>query len=156
MFGPPLRMLLIDDCALEATLVEKAVQECDQIQLIHVARNGEEAVLFLQRMRQHDGAERPDLILLDLHMPGKDGFEVLQDIKNNANLASIPVILFTTSDCEADIARSYAGGASTFITKPATFEELQQVLNDLGRYWSNAKFPAPPGGNQTIDVLVPE
>ena len=151
-----LRMLLVDDSALEAVLVEKAVQECDQIELIHIARDGEEAIAFLRRLGEHDDAERPDLILLDLHMPRKDGFEVLKEIKENASLMSIPVIFFTSSDNEGDIARSYAGGANTFVTKPGTLDGLQHILNDLGRYWTNAKLPVAPGANPTIEVFVAE
>jgi CheY-like chemotaxis protein len=149
-------MLLVEDSAMEAVLVEKAVQECDQIELIHIARDGEEAIAFLHRMSQHDNADRPDLILLDLHMPRKDGFEVLKEIKQNANLRSILVIFFTTSDREEDIAKSYADGASTFIMKPASFDELRNILKDLGRYWSNAKLPVAPGAYKTIEVLVAE
>ena len=150
MAGRPLRLLLVDDNPLEALLVENAVQDCEGIEIVHIARDGEEAIDCLRRMGQNGNDLLPDLILLDLHMPRKSGFEVLKDIKKNARLMSLPVIFLTSSDSADDIVRSYADGASTFFTKPPTFEELECLLNDLARYWFKAGLPEATCASQEL------
>lgn len=140
----PIRVLLAEDSPVQAALVEKAVGESACLELVHTARDGEAAIRFLHRTAQRGNDERIELILLDLNMPKKDGFAVLKDIKSDKRLRTIPVIVFTTSEYEEDVANSYARGASTFIVKPSNYEALRQVLEDMGRYWSHAKLSAGP------------
>ena len=137
----PLRVLLVEDSTTQVVLTQRAANASSRVEIAEIARDGEEAMQFLRRKGDYEHAERPDLVLLDLNMPKKDGLQVLEEIKGDKGLQTIPVILFTTSDCAEDISRSYACGASTFITKPTRIDELREVLDDIGRYWSHAKLP---------------
>jgi chemotaxis family two-component system response regulator Rcp1 len=137
----PLRILLVEDSTTQVVLTQRAANASSRVEIAEIARDGEEAMQFLRRKGDYEHAERPDLVLLDLNMPKKDGLQVLEEIKGDKGLQTIPVILFTTSECAEDISRSYACGASTFITKPTRIDELREVLDDIGRYWSHAKLP---------------
>ena len=118
--------------------MEIAARDLELIELVHVAEDGDVALGYLRQEYEFKNAQRPDFILLDLNMPKKNGFEVLEEVKSDANLRAIPVIVFTTSAHECDVAKAYENGASGFVTKPSDFDELQSALEDLGRYWSNA------------------
>jgi chemotaxis family two-component system response regulator Rcp1 len=137
----PLRILLVEDSTTQVVLTQRAANASSRVEITDIARDGEEAIEFLRRKGNYENAERPDLILLDLNMPKKDGLQVLEEIKGDKGLQTIPVILFTTSECAEDVSKSYAYGASTFITKPTRIDELREVLDDIGRYWSHAKLP---------------
>jgi CheY-like chemotaxis protein len=137
----PLRILLVEDSTTQALLTQEAANASSRVEIIDVARDGQEAIEFLRRQGNYENAEKPDLILLDLNMPKKDGLQVLEEMKRDKELQTIPVILFTTSECAEDIFKSYAYGANTFITKPTRIDELREVLDDIGRYWSHAKLP---------------
>jgi chemotaxis family two-component system response regulator Rcp1 len=143
----PLRILLVEDSTTQVVLTQRAANASSRVEIAEIARDGEEAMQFLRRKGDYEHAERPDLVLLDLNMPKKDGLQVLEEIKGDKGLQTIPVILFTTSECAEDISRSYACGASTFITKPTRIDELREVLDDIGRYWSHAKLP----GTEQVD-----
>ena len=138
----PLRILLVEDSTTQALLTQRAANASSRVEIIDVAQDGQEAIEFLRRKGDYENAERPDLILLDLNMPKKNGLQVLEEIKGDRGLQTIPVILFTTSECAEDISKSYACGASTFITKPTRIDELREVLDDIGRYWLHAKLPS--------------
>ena len=138
----PVQVLLVEDSLMQATLVEMAVEELDLLELVHVAEDGEEALAYLRQEGDFLNAQRPDVILLDLNMPKMNGFEVLQEVKRDEFLRGIPVVMFTTSELEEDIAKAYEYGASTFLTKPADFDELLRTLGDFGRYWRSAKLVA--------------
>jgi CheY-like chemotaxis protein len=138
----PLRILLVEDSTTQVVLTQRAANASSRVEITDIARDGEEAIEFLRRKGNYENAERPDLVLLDLNMPKKDGLQVLEEIKGDKGLQTIPVILFTTSECAEDIFKSYAYGASTFITKPTRIDELREVLDDIGRYWSHAKLPS--------------
>jgi len=113
-----------------------------QLHLLHVAKNGVEATEFLKRELPCGNGELPDLILLDINMPKKDGFDVLAELKSDPVLRTIPVIVFTTSDCHEDVDRAYQKGANTFITKPVTLADLTHVLNRIADYWvETARLP---------------
>lgn len=133
------QVLLVEDCPAQAKLVEIAARDLELFDLVHIAEDGDVALAYLRKEGDFDNATRPDVILLDLNMPKKNGFEVLEEIMNAPNLRAIPVIIFTTSQHEDDVAKAYKNGASKFVTKPTDFYELQSTLADLGRYWSNAK-----------------
>jgi CheY-like chemotaxis protein len=135
----PARVLVVEDSHVQAALVQYAVDEIASLELLHIASDGEEALAYLRNEPGFESAERPDVILLDLNMPRKNGFEVLDEVKQDDRLKTIPVIMFTTSELETDVAHAYKRGANTFITKPVGFDALIQTLEDLARYWANAK-----------------
>jgi CheY-like chemotaxis protein len=134
----PITILLADDDADDRMLTKEALAESRLANDLRFVENGEELLDYLQRRPPYDDAAnspKPGLILLDLNMPRKDGREALREIKADANLRHIPVIVLTTSKAEEDIYRSYDLGVNSFITKPVTFDGLVQVMRILGRYW---------------------
>jgi len=133
------RVLVVEDSHVQALLVQRALEEIDRLELLHIAPDGEAALAYLRGEQGFESAQRPDVILLDLNMPRKNGLEVLEEVKQDAGLRTIPVIMFTTSDLETDISSAYERGASTFITKPVDFDGLIRTLEDFARYWAHAK-----------------
>jgi len=131
-------LLMAEDDEEDRLLTREALSESRLANDLHFVENGEELLDYLQRRGKYAApapAPRPGLILLDLNMPRKDGREALREIKADPTLRAIPVIVLTTSKAEEDIMRSYDLGASSFITKPVTFEGLVDVMRTLGRYW---------------------
>jgi CheY-like chemotaxis protein len=102
---------------------------------LEIVENGEELMDYLHRRGEYANARRPDLILLDLNMPRKDGREAIEEIKRDADLRQIPIVVLTTSSAEEDIVRSYDLGVSSYIEKPVTFDKLVEVVEALGKYW---------------------
>jgi chemotaxis family two-component system response regulator Rcp1 len=141
----PVKILLVEDGQVQTILVKNALADFPQFHLLHVAKNGVEATEFLTQQVQCADGQLPDLILLDLNMPEKDGFEVLAELKSDSVLHTIPVIVFTTSDCQDDVDRAYDKGANTFITKPVTLTDLTHLLNRVADYWmETARLPTNP------------
>jgi len=140
--GVPIQILLVEDSPGDVRLTQEAFREADPSILLHVAYDGADAMAFLKRKGSREGAPRPDLILLDLNLPKMDGREVLTRIKEDDDLKSIPTIILTTSDAEADIVKSYQLQANSYLSKPVelgAFEELVKSIND---YWLvKAKLP---------------
>ena len=131
-------ILLADDDEDDRMLAKDALQESRLANNLYTVEDGEELLDYLQRRgRYADPASspRPGLILLDLNMPRKDGREALKEIKADASLRQIPVVVMTTSKAEEDIYRTYDLGANSFITKPVMFESLVRVMKDLSTYW---------------------
>ncbi|HTH37103.1 MAG TPA: response regulator [Pyrinomonadaceae bacterium] len=135
--GRPTVILMADDDADDRLLAQDALAESKVSSELHFVENGEELMDYLYRRGKFSAASapRPGLILLDLNMPKKDGREALKEIKADANLRRIPIVVMTTSKAEEDIYRSYDLGASSFITKPVTFERLVELMRTLGQYW---------------------
>ena len=131
----PADILLIEDDSGDVLLLKEAFKACRDRHHFSVVENGEEAIAFLRRQGKYADAPTPDLVLLDLNMPRKDGREALQEIKADPKLRRIPVVVMTTSKAEEDIFRSYDSGASSYITKPVTFERLVDLMKTLGHYW---------------------
>ncbi|MGD0231528.1 MAG: response regulator [Syntrophorhabdales bacterium] len=131
-------ILMADDDQDDCLLVSTAFEESRLANDLRFVADGEELMDYLYRRGKYPDAltsPRPGLILLDLNMPRKDGREALKEIKNDAGLREIPVVVLTTSKEEEDILRSYNLGANSYITKPVTFEGLVDVIKSLGRYW---------------------
>jgi CheY-like chemotaxis protein len=131
-------ILLADDDEDDRMLAKDALQESRLANDLYTVADGEELLDYLHRRgRYADPAcsPRPGLILLDLNMPRKDGREALKEIKADASLRQIPVVVMTTSKAEEDIYRTYDLGANSFITKPVMFESLVRVMKDLSTYW---------------------
>lgn len=130
----PIQVLLVEDSPGDVRLTREAFREADRSIQLHVATDGVEAMAFLKREGIHEQAPRPDLILLDLNLPRMDGREVLARIKGDAGLKTIPTVILTTSESEADIVKSYELRANCYLSKPvqlAAFEALVKSINDF-------------------------
>jgi two-component system response regulator len=136
--GQPIVILMADDDADDRMLTKDALQESRVLNELRFVEDGEQLMNYLMRRGEYsdpNDSPRPGLILLDLNMPRKDGREALKEIKNDPNLRRIPIVVMTTSQAEEDIYRSYDFGASSFITKPVTFDRLVELMRTLGQYW---------------------
>jgi CheY-like chemotaxis protein len=134
----PITILLADDDADDRMLARDALRESRLANDLRHVENGEELMDYLHRRGDYADPEKsptPGLILLDLNMPRKDGREALREIKSDAKLRHIPVVVLTTSKAEEDIYRTYDLGVNSFITKPVTFDGLVKVMRALGSYW---------------------
>jgi CheY-like chemotaxis protein len=131
----PIEILLVEDNAADVRLTEEALKEGKVRNNLHVARDGMEALEFLRRQGKFKDATRPDLVLLDLNLPRRDGREVLADIKNDPELKMIPVVVLTTSSAEADILKSYKLHANCYITKPVDLEQFVNVVRSIDDFW---------------------
>lgn len=129
-------ILLVEDDQGDQKLIKRSLASEKIINEIHVANNGEEALEYLQRCKNSDNeAPIPDLILLDLNMPGMGGKEFLREIKSDNEFCSIPVVVLTTSDSDKDILESYELQAAGYIKKPVSLQEFQDVIQNLSEYW---------------------
>lgn len=140
----PMEILLVEDNEDDILLEREALTDAKLVNLMYVLRDGEEAMAYLRRQGKYQNAQMPGLILLDINMPKKNGFEVLNEMKADPALMHIPVVMLTTSDSEADIVKSYAKGACSFITKPMDFDKFRDVVRQFALYWALvARIPAP-------------
>jgi two-component system, chemotaxis family, response regulator Rcp1 len=135
MGAGPLEVLLVEDSPGDVRLTREAFRDAKVHIKLHVASDGTKAMAFLKREGEHADAPRPDLILLDLNLPKKDGREVLEEIKGSLVLKSIPVVILTTSSSEADILRSYMLHANCYITKPVGLEGFLKVVRSIDNFW---------------------
>ena len=133
--GSPIEILLVEDNPGDVRLTEEAFKEGKIRNNLYVVEDGEEALNFLKRVGKYSKAPRPDLILLDLNMPKKDGREVLKEIKEDKGLRRIPVVILTTSKAEEDILKTYDHHANCYITKPVNMEQFIQVVQYLEDFW---------------------
>ena len=133
----PIHILMADDDADDRFLTKKALLKSRLANEVSFVEDGEELMDYLRYKGRYnkDNAPRPDLILLDLNMPRKDGREALQEIKADPELRSIPVVVMTTSQQEQDILHTYDIGVNSFITKPVSFDELVKIMDVIGMYW---------------------
>ena len=140
--GVPIHILLVDDNEGDILLTLEALSEAKIINRISVARDGAEALQFLNNEQQYRDSGRPDLILLDINLPRMDGTEVLAIIKNDPALRRIPVIMLTTSSAEKDILASYDNHANCYITKPVDLDCFMDVIRTVEDFWiSIVKLP---------------
>lgn len=133
--GRPIQILLAEDSVGDIRLTREALKDAKMLNTLHVARDGVEAMDFLHRRNGYADAARPDLILLDLNMPRMNGREVLKAIKEDPELARIPVVVLTTSDAEKDILVSYSLHANCYITKPVDMEQFVAVIRSIENFW---------------------
>jgi CheY-like chemotaxis protein len=131
----PVEILLVEDNPGDVRLTIEALKEGKIHNLIHAVADGEEAMAFLRRKAPHAGAPRPDLILLDINLPKKNGQEVLADIKSDPDLKRIPVVVLTTSKSEEDILKSYNLHANCFVTKPVDLNKFIEVCKSIEHFW---------------------
>jgi chemotaxis family two-component system response regulator Rcp1 len=146
LHGPqPIHVLLVEDSPGDIRLTQEALKDAKMHIHLDVARDGQEAMAFLMREGEYANAPRPDLILLDLNLPKKDGREVLKEIKEDPTLKIIPVVILTTSASEADILRSYSLHANCYITKPVSLDGFLTVVKSIDSFWmSVVKLPSRP------------
>jgi CheY-like chemotaxis protein len=130
-----IEILLVEDSPGDARLTREALKDGRILHNLHVAADGMEALAFLRCQGVHAGAPRPDLILLDLNIPKLDGAQVLAEIKTDADLARIPVVVLTTSKAEEDIARSYDLHANCYINKPVDLDQFMLVIRAIEDFW---------------------
>lgn len=159
MIGNParhgaLRVLLVDDNPGDVRLTMEAWKDAKVLVELHVAVDGVEAIEFLLRQGEFADSPRPDLILLDLNLPRKDGRQVLKEIKDDPSLKTIPVVILTTSASQVDIERSYLLHANCYISKPVDLEGFLKVVDSIEDFWltvvrlPQAPSPAPCTGVQ--------
>lgn len=131
----PIDILLVEDNPGDARLTREALAQSTVRNVLHHARDGEEALAFLRHQGTFADSPAPDLVLLDLNLPRRDGREVLEDIKHDPRLMHIPVVILTSSQAEEDILRSYRLHANCFITKPVDLEQLTKVVQGIEQFW---------------------
>jgi two-component system response regulator len=130
-----LEILLVDDSPGDIILAQEALKQAEVKNSISIVYDGEEAMAFLRREGKYENAPRPDLILLDLNMPKKNGFEVLAELKTDENLKHIPVVVLTVSDSEEDILHCYNLYANCYVTKSVAFNDFVDVVNSMLNFW---------------------
>jgi len=131
----PVEILLAEDNPGDVTLTKKALEEGKLANNLHVTTDGVDALQFLRQEGEHEDAPRPDLVLLDLNMPRKDGEDVLEEMQADASLRRIPVVVLTSSESEEDIAKSYELNANAYLTKPVDFDGFVEIVNRMEDFW---------------------
>jgi chemotaxis family two-component system response regulator Rcp1 len=147
-FRKPIEILLVEDNPGDVDLAREALENSKIDNLIHAVGNGEEAMDFLRRKGKYADAPRPDLVLLDLNLPRKDGREVLAEIKSDEDLKRIPVVILTSSKDEEDILKAYNLHANCYITKPMDLNQFIKVVKSIEDFWFTV-VKLPPNGGKT-------
>jgi CheY-like chemotaxis protein len=145
--GQPIEILLVEDNPGDVRLTQEALKENKVLNNLHVVEDGVEAMAFLHRDGKYVDAVRPDLILLDLNLPRKDGREVLSEIKADDDLKRIPVVVLTVSGAEEDILKSYNLHANCYITKPIDLNQFINVVRSIESFWLTI-VKLPPNGRK--------
>ncbi len=136
-------ILLVEDSPTDADLTAEAFSESDLVNKLHIVEDGVEALKFLRRQGQYSNEVHPDVILLDLNLPKKNGHEVLAEIKEDSELRSIPVVVLTTSAAEEDVLKSYQLHGNCYITKPVELDRFIEVVSSIEDFWlSTVKLPS--------------
>ena len=143
--GELIEILLVEDNPGDVRLTQEALKDAKVRNSLHVAGDGVEALAFLRKQGRYEDAPRPDLVLLDLNLPRKDGREVLMDIKDDEDLRRIPVVILTTSNDDRDILKAYEGHANCYIQKPVDLDRFIEVVRSIEGFWLSI-VKLPPGG----------
>lgn len=142
--GSAVKILLVEDNPGDVRLTEEALREGKVRNDLYVAKDGVEALAFLNQEGEYSDVPRPDVILLDLNLPKKDGREVLAEVKADPNLKRIPVVILTTSSADEDIVKTYELHANCYITKPVDLEQFITVVQSVEDFWFTiVKLPPP-------------
>ncbi|HSA89509.1 MAG TPA: response regulator [Burkholderiales bacterium] len=147
----PIEILLVEDNPGDVRLTREALKEGKVYSNLHTVKDGVEAMQFLRRQGKYSSVPRPDIILLDLNLPKKDGREVLQEIKTDDSLKRIPVVVLTTSKAEEDVLRTYNLHANCYVTKPVDLEKFMVVVKTIDVFWLTV-VTLPPNGQKSIDA----
>ena len=133
----PIEILLVEDSPTDVLMTQEALDQAKVLNNLHTVEDGVEALAFLYRQGQYATVPRPDLILLDLNLPKKNGQEVLAELKADEELRTIPVVILTTSEAEEDILKSYGLYANCYISKPVDFASFVEVVRNIRHFWFN-------------------
>jgi len=133
--GQPIEILLVEDNPADVRLTFEAFKDSRIANHISVVSDGEEAMKFLRKEGEYANAEQPDLVLLDLNLPKKDGREVLSEIKSDKDLRAIPVIVLTTSAADKDVWKAYDAGVNSYITKPVNLDKFIGIVRSIEDFW---------------------
>ncbi len=147
-FVNPIEILLVEDNPGDVDLARNALENSKIRNILHAVSNGEEAMAFLRCQGEYANASRPDLVLLDLNLPRKDGREVLAEIKSDDDLKRIPVVILTSSRDEEDILKSYNLHANCYITKPMDLNQFIKVVKSIEDFWFTIVKLPPTGGRK--------
>lgn len=147
-FVNPIEILLVEDNPGDVDLARNALENSKIRNILHAVSNGEEAMAFLRCQGEYANASRPDLVLLDLNLPRKDGREVLAEIKSDDDLKRIPVVILTSSRDEEDILKSYNLHANCYITKPMDLNQFMKVVKSIEDFWFTIVKLPPTGGRK--------
>jgi len=128
-------ILLAEDNPNDVEMTKRAFEKGKFLNDIHVVNDGVEAIAHLRQEGEYEDAPRPDIILLDLEMPRKDGLEVLEDLEVDADLSKIPVVVLTSSEAERDVVESYRHNANAYLTKPVGYQEFQDIVRQIESFW---------------------
>jgi two-component system, chemotaxis family, response regulator Rcp1 len=140
--GMPIEVLLVEDSPGDVRLTQEAFRDANKAIHLHVASDGVEAMAFLRREGVHAQAPRPEFILLDLNLPKMDGREVLAHIKDDPSLKTIPTVILTTSEAEADIVKSYQLQANCYLSKPVQLDAFEALVKSINDFWlTKVKLP---------------
>lgn len=131
----PIEILLVEDNPGDVRLTREALKDAKVRNTLHVAMDGVQALAFLRKQGKYAAVPRPDLILLDLNLPKKNGREVLEEIKQDDALSHIPIVILTTSQAELDIVESYRLHANAYVTKPVDLEQFLKVVGSIEEFW---------------------
>ena len=140
-------ILMIEDNPADADLACETLESNQLLLQLFVAVDGIEALDFLFQRGRYADAVRPDLIMLDLNLPRKDGRQVLTEVKQDPELRRIPIVVLTSSDAESDIARSYDLGANSYVTKPLDLKGFQEIIRAIEQFWLTISKLPPPESN---------
>jgi two-component system, chemotaxis family, response regulator Rcp1 len=152
----PLQVLLVEDSPGDVRLTREAFHEVNPLIHLHMVNDGMEAMAFLTNEGEHVNAPRPDLILLDLNLPKMDGREVLAHIKEHASLRTIPTVILTSSEAEADVIKSYQLLANCYLTKPMHFEAFHTLVKSINDFWfTRVKLPQSSDPGRSGNELAP-
>lgn len=135
MLLKPLEILLVEDSFTDIILMQKMLKKTKGITHLNIVKDGIEAINFLYQRGEYENKPRPDLILLDLNLPRKNGKEVLKEIKESQDLKVIPVIIFTTSDDNKDIVECYQFHANCYLTKPVSLQDFHKCVTAIDNFW---------------------
>jgi CheY-like chemotaxis protein len=133
--GTPIEVLLVEDDPGDIVLIQEAFEFNKVHNNLNIVHDGEQAIAFLRREGEYAEATRPDLVLLDLNLPRKDGREVLQEVKSDEDLRTIPIVVLTTSEAEEDVLRSYQLHANAFVTKPVDFDRFVSIVRQIDEFF---------------------
>ena len=133
--GRPVHSLLVEDNPGDVELTKQGLKEGKVSVHLDVVVDGAQAMAFLRQQGRYTNVERPDIVLLDLNLPGKDGREVLAEIRNDSELETIPIAVLTTSDADEDILQAYKLKANCYITKPVDFDQFVKIVHQIKAFW---------------------
>ena len=149
--GRPVEILLVEDSPTDVMLAEEALEYAKMLNKLHVARDGVEAMAFLRKQGQFADVPRPDLILLDLNLPRKNGLEVLTEVKADDDLKNIPVVVITTSQAQEDVLTAYGLHANCYISKPVDFNQFTNIVRAIDNFWFTVVTLPAEGNNGSQD-----